>query len=379
MTEKAVIRHLVNGEGLSLSGAKKLISGHQCGIAYGVDVAPREESVFRVNGLPYMNLWVKPTLKPEPAPYPLLDSVLDVLTNNDPAGKAWLTDWIAYKVQNPAVSPLVAVVFHNTPGSGKGTLFGAIQLMLGKENTAIIERKALENKFNSRWIGKLAVLGDELVSLDDLKDLSDSLKVLIGGPEVELEGKGTNQAARKNRLAWMFASNHRITPVRVEAGDRRFTVFSNHSPLPPGYSERLINSYSPHKEPLPSLLKEIAGFYHDLLQRPVDEVKVNRPYENDARKYLIQASVESYDAFRDFLLDAGFDFLQKRYGDELGLVDNWDFKEKGVAAEAVWSVYKEFCRKHGFYPVRAQRLYSSLPWKVEKKPGLKVQTMEVPR
>jgi hypothetical protein len=309
----------------------------------------------------YLNTWVAPTLVPEPHPYPRIERLLSWLTQGDSAGAEWICHWLALKVQNPAIVPMVAVVLATKPGGGKGTLAMILRQMLGPENCAVIESGALESRFNSRWAGKLFVLADEVITSESGKDVSNRLKVLITGDDIELEGKGTNQIAIRNRAAWMFASNDDVAPVLVEQSDRRYTIFGNFNELPTDYREMLNRCFeADRRTPTASFSKEIAGFYHDLLALQVDRRLVEYPYDNDARQELIEASLPGHKQFFGHVDVVGIDALLERvvtHGDWslTKTRPEWDLGAQGVAAQMVYECYRIYCGDVGCKPLRANR------------------------
>lgn len=360
--KEAVIDYLMS-KGADQEASKKYIVRARYTKAYAADVFPGKRAICKQrNGDFYLNLWVPPTLVPKPAPYPRLDAALNWLVDSDKDGRRWLDNWIAYKFQNPAANPMTALVLHGSPGAGKGTLYSAIAEVLGPENCAALTQRSLTSRFNSRWINKLFVLGDELVSMDDVVDVSNELKVLIASGETEAEGKYQNQRKQTNRIAWIFASNDKITPVSVEPKDRRYTVFANHRPLPDGYSDMLKSCFSGQR-PTESFLEEVAGWAHDLLASPADRVLASTPYENEARDYLISAALRSYDAFLSELKTRGWDYFAEVYKSqlaELGPVDVFDFGDDGVSIDALYYAYREYCHRAGMKPVKTNKFLSAV-------------------
>lgn len=333
---------------------------------YGADLVPSQPGVYAdADGKLYLNMWVGPTLQPAPGPYPRIQKTIEWLTRGDKEGELWLKTWMAYKVQNPSVVPKVAVVCTTEPGGGKGTLAFLLRQMLGPENCAVVKREELENRFNSRWIGKLFVLGDEVLSNDNLKDVSQMLKVLIDGDKVELEGKYRDQREVKNRLAWMFASNDKTAPLVLERNDRRYSVFSNHDPLPDGYANMLRSCFKLDNVASDSFLPEMRGFYHELLTMDVDRDVVSTPFENESRRMLIEANKPTHELFCEHVDEASIDGLLEHvcmHGD-FHLTKSkaeWDFGELGISTQVLYRCYVEFCKRVGGRPLKVNKFGSAL-------------------
>lgn len=334
---------------------------------YGADLFPNaSEIVMDQVGRHYLNTWVPPTLLPKEGPYPRIQQVLEWITKGDQAGISWWNQWLATKIQNPALVPKVAVVMSTAQGGGKGTLAFCIRSMLGFANTEVIQREALDNRFNSRWIGKLFVMADECLGSDNVKDVSNLLKVLIDGNEIELEGKGRDQRTVKSRLAWLFASNDTVAPVVLERGDRRYTVFSNHDALPPAYVASLNGCFEANRHtPTESFSEEIAGYYHYLLNLQVDRALVARPYANEDREALINASLPAHQLFFETVQAEGIDGMLNDLvmrGDwTLAKTrPDWDFGEEGLATTAIYSVYTDFTKRIGARPLKMNKFGAAL-------------------
>ncbi len=368
--------HLLNA-GLTQDQIHALLEAEAYPCVYGEGIKPNAPAIFEdTPGRWLINTWRRPSLAPpqQPAPYPVLESILDHATRNDAAGKTWIKSWLAAKIQNPDYLPKIAVVLAAQPASGKGTLFRAIRTMLGFENTAVVTRAELENRFNARWINKLFVLSDEALANDNVKDLSSRLKVWIDGSEVELEGKYAPQTAVRNRLAWLFATNESVSPIIIEQGDRRYSVFVNHDPLAPGYKERIDALFEADREtPTAAFMSEVAGFYYDLLHLEVDRTLIAVPYSNVSRADLIESNLPPHARFFKHVEEHGIDdcldeLLMER--DHLGLIDSrpkWDFGAEGVGAREVYLCYKRFCRLYGGHPIGYNKFAAAVanhspPW-----------------
>lgn len=317
---------------------------------FGAEMLPNEPAMYRDrDGNAFINLWVPPTLKPAPGDYPTIEMLLRWLCGNDEAGVEWMVHWLALKVQQPDIVPKVAAVFSTKQGAGKGTLFRIIEEMLGAPNVVQISRNSLESRFNAMWAQKLFVLADEVMTNENVKDVSDRLKQLIDSKNIELEGKGRDQVSSKNRLAWLFASNDTTSPVTVERGDRRYSVFFNHDPLPDDYRQAISNCYEADRLTMTqAFLGELQGFYYDLLNLDVDRGLVSMPYVNEAREQLIEASLPSHEMFFRDVDENGIDpYLEQPWQLSTRPRPEWDFGENGIATEVLYKAYAEYCKQTG--------------------------------
>lgn len=371
---------------------RTLLASQAYPVAYGWGPKPgKGDFWYAQDGKLYLNTYHPPTLQPSPGDYPTIERVLAHLTDHDPAGQEWLCHWIASKLQDPTYVPKVAVVLATSPGAGKGTLATIIQEMLGPKNCATIKQQELESRFNARWIDKLFVLADEVKSAENFRDISNLLKVLIDGKELESEAKGINQRAVRNNLMWIFASNDRISPVTIEGGDRRYTVFSNHKPLPPEYRETLNACFEADREtPTPAFRSEMAGFFDDLLHLDVDRRLVSVPYRNTARDTLLEANLAPHELFLRTVDRDGIDaYLDAALHDEFQLNKqrpDWDFPE-GISTQIIYKVYRHFVSGVGGKSMKLNRFMVALRnhtpvWTastVQSRAGREVEILKVPR
>jgi hypothetical protein len=364
--------------GCNKDDAKKIVESDAFPRVLGFDFAPGQGPCFKYpDGSWWLNVYAPSTLKPEPGEYPTIRRVLGHLTRGDAEGERWLTHWIAAKVQDPLFLPLVATVIATKPhGAGKNFLVSVIEEILGPRNCAKIKRNELEASFNSRWVEKLFVCADEITSSDNLKDLDQLLKVYIASDELEVNMKHVAQHSTRNRIAWLFASNS-TNPVFLEQADRRYSVFENHDPLTEDYRLAMDRCFEKNRvTKTPVFLKEIAAFYYDLLKLEVDYAFITRPYNNDARKTLIDANLQAHEIFfRE--VDDGLADRWLRAAEESGhytetFRNKWDFGEDGTATQALYAAYVEFCKSRGFkYPKHCARFGAELkshrgpngPWK----------------
>lgn len=359
------IAHYLSSVGVDRETAKTLLGERQYLHVVGTDNRAGHPEIWRdAEGNAWVNTWVPPALEPAtaPGPWPRIETILDWLVGHDAAALEWVVHWLAYKVQNPEVVPKIAVVFCTVPGAGKGTLFRVIQHMLGERNTATLERGALESRFNARWADKLFVLADEVMTSDNHRDVSERLKILIDSPYIELEGKGQNQREVRNRLAWIFATNDKVTPIKVDESDRRYSVFANFDLLTDEYKALVQGCYDKLKNPTPEFLEEIRHFWSDLLALDVDLGLLARPFENEARAELIGANKPSHELFFQEVVESGIDqWVNAAKNDDMAGVFRhayeWELvnpvtREKDiVATRALYRCYEVFCRQAGRKPL----------------------------
>lgn len=359
---KEGIRHVLQDLGNDLPTTATILRQRTYLRVYGAEMIPKAPAVFtNPEGRLFINTWEPPILQPIEGQYPRIERVINFLTNGDEAGANWLIQWMAAKVQSPTFVPKVAIVFSTEQGGGKGTLAFVMRQILGPGNCAVVKPGELGNRFNKRWVDKLFALGDELFARDDVDVVAEKLKVLIDGDELELEAKGVDQVAVRNRLAWMIASNNKVAPILVERHDRRYTVFANHDKLDPDYQAMLVGCFEADRmTPTPDFSKEIAAFWFDLLKVQVDRLLITRPYENEARANLIEASLSGMELFLKHVGEHGVNDLVTATLENGGWQlassrKEWDFGKDGMATEVLFKCYEKFCKDAGARPLKRNR------------------------
>jgi hypothetical protein len=342
--------------------------------ALSLEILPNEPPVVRdANGQTVINLWSPPRYTPADVagPMPRIETLLRWLTfcpTNNPTdeqleGFRWVLHWLARKVQSPALLSMVAPIFGTEPGAGKGTLYNIIAMMLGEDNCEIVDRSQLESKYTP-WARALFVFGDEIKSHENQKDVEERLKLLIASPKMMVEVKNVNAVTIPNRKAWMFASNDRISPIRIEPNDRRYSYFKNHTPVTKEYRALLRSCYLPDGTGFtPAFIEEVRGFWRMLLDLEVELPFASDPFRNESRQALVSSSHAAHDVFTQRLEEDGIDALIDELLDSpKGLKfrgdsnrKEWDFGQHGIAKAVVYEAYRVHCEAEGRHAMSANR------------------------
>lgn len=364
----AAAHYIRQRTGVPLSDARQAIQSGRYKIADAVDIIPDQPPLADVDGRKVVNLWVAPTLVPAAGPYPRIQRILEWLTNDDPEGVRWLKHWIAAKVQNPDYLSKVAVVSTTEQGGGKGTLAFIVGEMLGHANCTRIGHRDLTRQFNGRWAEKLFILADEVVTRENVEWVAEQLKTWIDSAYIESERKGVNQVLVKNRLLWFFASNDPVAPVKLDRGDRRYTVFQNHRETPQEHLTMLQGCFDSRdkSKATPTFLAEIAGLAHELLALEVDYRWVSMPYQNEARAGLIFASASAIEQFQQTVLeDHGLldDLLDWCCDNDQHVLASqraeWDFGN-AIAVAVLYRAFVAWCSRTGTKAVRINKFGQAL-------------------
>ena len=97
----------------------------------------------------HYNMWRGFGIKPTPGNWSLMQAhIRDVIASGDDEVADYITDWIAWAVQNPGRPAEVALVLRGGKGTGKGTLGNAMTSIFGSHSVHIANRKHLVGGFN---------------------------------------------------------------------------------------------------------------------------------------------------------------------------------------------------------------------------------------
>jgi len=281
-------------------------------IALGLDCAPSKPETFEDEGVTYINTYVPSTYRPTPGKWDTIRLLMSTITEKDPKAFGWLFNWMAAKVQHPEIRAMTAPVFQGKPGNGKTAVGLFLGYILGEENTASITQEDIDSSFNGHYVNKLLIQADEVVNADNIRDTSSKLKKMITDPRLQRNGKNQGQIQITNRMAWWFTSND-TTPVKVEEGDRRYSVFCCPDEPSEDYKKIAKAMWSESHGPTEATKREIEAFAADLLAHTVDRALATSVYRNASRDTLIENSRSSAQDFLEEIDAVGFDLLWKRY------------------------------------------------------------------
>lgn len=352
---------------------------------YNYEFAPHLPPLFLREGLFQANTWRPSKVVPAEGAWDTIDAILDSLTYNnvvkpggepgefeagqDIEGKDWFVNWLALAVQHPDVVPGTAVLLNGMPqGSGKNTLNFIMQQIIGPENCADISNTQLESRFNSRWASKCFVFADEIYNRESTADITDKLKILVTGQTTISEAKGKNEVESQNRAKYLFASNN-TSPLRLDAGDRRFTVFTRHAPISPEYTLRVSKLFTGDNRATPEFEKEIAAFAYYLERYSASLERARRPHNNPSKAALVDANTPMHQLFFAHVDEYGIDdllegavqrvrkvtFLDDAYGRADEIFGQWDFGDEGVAYKVIYQCYVHFAQERQNRPLGMQK------------------------
>lgn len=211
----------------------------------------------------------------------------------------YFLNWIAWVWQNRQKS-MTAWAFSGTYGTGKGVLFNhVLKPLFGEAHSEETSLERAEDQFNSYLERNIILFFDE-ANIEDTNSMTkvmNKIKSWITEPTVMIRAMRRNPVSRQLYNNMIFASND-LAPVHIERGDRRFNI------APPQMQKIDIVT-----EDLEQIQSELGAFADYLAVYAVDEKKVRKPLENEARDALIDMSINSVDEFFNSLKEGNFDHL----------------------------------------------------------------------
>lgn len=186
----------------------------------------RDNLIFDPQGLAdprtTINIFTGLSCKPKPGDVTdLLDLLLHLCGDNVEAFN-WVLNWIAYPLQNVGAKMRTSIVIHGREGGGKNLFWSVVQKIYGKYAT-IITQNELESSFNGWASGKLFIIGNEVVSRQEMFHKKGIIKNLITEPELQINEKNIPTRKEENHANMVFFSNF-LQPVTPDRDDRRFLI-----------------------------------------------------------------------------------------------------------------------------------------------------------
>ena len=189
-------------------------------------------------GLKCLNTYRPSTLKPSNDSAALwLLHVRKFFGGNVQERKVFL-DWLAFKVQNPGVKVMWAVILQSAQGIGKGTLAKPLFDIFGRDNCVEVENDELHKGEMAFIENKLLLVINELKA-GDKKVVADNLKTIITERRRRVRRLYSNSYEVENLGSVLAFTNH-AAPIYLEDSDRRWFVFETAMTRPSAnYFDRL--------------------------------------------------------------------------------------------------------------------------------------------
>lgn len=160
---------------------------------------------------------------------PMLDLLRHLCGNSADSAESvkavmhWVLCWQALPLQRVGTKMQTAVVMHGPQGTGKNLYWDVWRDMFGRYGITVGQTE-LEDKFNGWLSQKLAIIGDEVVSRQEMYHNKNRLKLIVTQQQ-KFPIREMQQSTRweSNHANVVFLSNE-SQPLALEERDRRYMV-----------------------------------------------------------------------------------------------------------------------------------------------------------
>jgi len=199
----------------------------------------------------------------------------------------WVLRWLALPLQRPGAKPRSSLVFHGPQGTGKNLFFDVIRGIYGKYGV-MVGQTEIEEKYNGWLSAKLLVIGNEVVSRQELYHNKNRLKWIITEEKIPIRTMNTDTRWESNHANLIFLSNER-QPLVLEIGDRRYLVVYTPTPEDKGLYAKVRDFLA---------ADGASKFMHFLLQYPLGDFDEHtKPPMTEAKEELISLSMKPTERF----------------------------------------------------------------------------------
>lgn len=262
-----------------LSG-RKMIDPGDLVFEPGLDVQPPQINMFA-------GLELEPVACDDAEVAPMLKLLTHLCSESETAADDvdavvhWVLRWMALPLQQVGTKMATACVFHGAQGTGKNLFWDVWRDLFGVYGVTVGQTE-LEDKFNG-WVSrKLAILGDEVVSRQEMYHNKNRLKLLVTQQDkFPIRGMQMETRWESNHANVVFLSND-SQPLALEERDRRYMVI--YTPLEADAalyeSVRVFKGNGGH-----------AKWLHYLMNYPLDGFTAHtKPLMTQAKEDLIEAA-----------------------------------------------------------------------------------------
>jgi putative DNA primase/helicase len=253
----------------------------------------------------------------------------------------WVLCWLALPFQKRGAKMASALVFHGPQGVGKNLFFDVVRQMYGRYGV-MVGQTEIEEKYNGWLSGKQFIIGNEVVSRQELYHSKNRLKWVIDAEEIPIRTMNTDTRWEQNWANLVFLSNEH-KPLVLEDGDRRHLVVYT----PTAEDSRLYDRVRAFIE------QDGPGkFLHYLLTYPVEDFhEHSKPPMTDAKRELIELSMSPEERFMGDWID-GFLPLPVQV----------------CSNEQLYQAFQRWCERSGERYVPAQQAFttSAKRWALER-------------
>lgn len=137
----------------------------------------------------------------------------------------WLTDWIAWNIQNPGVKVRWAPLIKGIQGDGKTLVGSLLMATMGRVNVNNVSSTVLSTDFTSWGVGSAVALLEEIkLSGHNRYDIYNRLKPFITNDTIEIHGKNKNAEGNVTNVTNYIAFTNFNDALPLDDVDRRYAV-----------------------------------------------------------------------------------------------------------------------------------------------------------
>jgi hypothetical protein len=218
-------------------------------VVHGIRMRPEmERPLFREDGLLLINRYEAPVHPAKGGSVEGYAARLETLVP-DPVERAWLVNWLAWKVQNPQCRGVAVAMVARDNGAGRGLLAETLQLVLGERFVVSMPYANISggSKFNAEVEGKLLLYVNEAAPPEGQRWANknaarEALKVFIEPNHripFRVEPKGVDAYYTRAAVSTMVFTNN-INSLPLDEADRRITVLMNGPEMTVRESEQFL-------------------------------------------------------------------------------------------------------------------------------------------
>lgn len=326
-----------------------------------INYKPIDQEIFEEEGFEYFNVYEKSdmlrenydNIKPN---FEIIKVIIMNLVDNDKKAYTYFCKWLAWQLQNPEQRLATSIIFKGEQGTGKTLLCNYVLRKIWGKNYTEVGQADISKDYNDFIMGKQLIIGNEVIHSDNKLVVPEKLKNYVSDDFVSINRKYRDSLNVKNYAQWIFVSNNQI-PIKLGRKDRRYSVFN---------SKTLKNGFQIFLSLKQNQDEEVKGFVKYLLELSVMFDEVNAPFQNESRKDLIEASLNSVESFLESVIEAGgIDALNKEYHEHDNLWHNYltfITKPSGtyIRLDAFYNLYMKFCIEAGIRNKYGRNGFSSL-------------------
>ena len=367
--------HWFDGSGRTALVARLRNAGYDSEEAKGMAQAlpPARDIVFNPNstqpvvverGNTWLNQFRGLPLEAKAGDYSKYVWLLHWLCGEDPEAFEYAMDWLAKPLQTiyrgkGAYRNKTALIFHGVQGSGKGLFWGTDGIMSAIYGRMMIEimQSQMEDKFEPQALASALLVVANEVACSGYRDAKTLNKLKAWVTEPSIQVRRMHKAADGLPIWFnMVLLSNDVMPIRLEPGDRRYSVFNQDKKLDPSMISTLVEERNRG-------WPDATSFLHHLLERKIER-DLATPFVNSDRSLLLDQSRPSELQFAEAVMDIGLNAVMKDWEAALGDKRQGPFTDArmGFMSSAhLHEVYRFWCQQHGInYPVRWPQLRAAL-------------------